>query len=84
MRAMVHVAAIAALAIAGPSVSADAPATAIHLNQLGFDPDAPKRAIVADAATAPLPWRVIDTRGATVAQEDPGHRQRCRLGRSPP
>ena len=70
MRVMAHAAAAAALAlaIAGPSISADAPVRAIHLNQLGFDPDAPKRAIVADPAAAPLPWRVMDANGATVAR----------------
>lgn len=70
MRAGLRAAILAALAlaVAAPSRSADTPTTAIHLNQLGFDPVAPKRAIVADPATAPLPWRLIDAGGATVAQ----------------
>ncbi|WP_288934240.1 glycoside hydrolase family 9 protein [uncultured Sphingomonas sp.] len=39
----------------------------VHLNQLGFRPDTAKRAIVADAAKAPLAWRVVDTQGRPVA-----------------
>jgi len=68
MRIMVPAAVAAALLLASPSISTDAPRTAIHLNQLGFEPDDSKRAVVADPATIPLPWRVIDEGGATVAQ----------------
>jgi endoglucanase len=41
-------------------------AAAINLNQLGYLPGEPKRAIVADAATQPLAWTVIDERGGVV------------------
>jgi endoglucanase len=65
---MIHAAAAAALVVASPSLSADAPPNGIHLNQLGFEPDEPKRAIVADPAITPLPWRLLDASGATVAK----------------
>jgi endoglucanase len=55
---------VGALALAG----ADARPTAIHVNQLGFEPDSPKRAIVADAATTPLPWALLDAKGVTIAK----------------
>ena len=50
--------------------AADAPAGggSIHLNQLGFLPDTAKRAIVTNAATAPLPWRLLDGAGRIAAQ----------------
>lgn len=47
---------------------------AINLNQLGFLPDDPKRAVIADAAVRPLAWAVIDDadrvvlRGATLVR----------------
>ncbi len=41
-------------------------AAVINLNQLGFRPDDPKQAIVADAATSPLEWVVVDDAGKTV------------------
>jgi endoglucanase len=43
------------------------PANPVHMNQLGFLPDGPKRAIVADPSGAPLPWRLVDARGRAVA-----------------
>jgi endoglucanase len=47
--------------------AASDPAPTIRLNQVGFLPDAPKRAVIASAATAPLAWRIVDARGKTVA-----------------
>jgi endoglucanase len=41
-------------------------AAVINLNQLGFRPDDPKQAMVADAATRPLDWVVLDDAGMTV------------------
>lgn len=41
-------------------------AAAINLNQLGFRPDDPKQAVIADAATGPLSWQVVDARGSVV------------------
>lgn len=41
-------------------------AAAINLNQLGFRPDDPKRAIVADTASRPLDWSIVDDGGKTV------------------
>ena len=42
-------------------------APAIHLNQIGFLPVGPKRAVVTDPATTPLAWSVLDASGRTVA-----------------
>src|SRR4051812_37156393 len=39
----------------------------IRMNQLGFLPDGPKRAIVADPSPTPLAWRLTDARGGTIA-----------------
>jgi endoglucanase len=41
-------------------------ASAINLNQLGFRPDDPKRAVIADAATRALDWVIVDENGRTV------------------
>ncbi|WP_380787724.1 glycoside hydrolase family 9 protein [Sphingomonas sp. R86521] len=41
-------------------------ASAINLNQPGFRADDPKTAIVADAATRPLDWSIVDDAGRTV------------------
>ncbi len=59
---MIPFASIALLAVAAQS-----PPPAIHLNQIGFLPDGPKRAIVATNSDAPLDWRVVDTAGKVVA-----------------
>ncbi|MGR6330377.1 glycoside hydrolase family 9 protein [Sphingomonas sp. XXL09] len=40
----------------------------VHLNQVGFRPDGAIRAIVADDARGPLPWRLVDAAGRPVAQ----------------
>ena len=42
------------------------PPAPIHLNQIGFRPTDAKRAVIADAARKPLPFRVVDEAGATV------------------
>jgi endoglucanase len=48
--------------------AAPAAPPAIHLNQLGFLPDGPKRAVIAtDAATA-LDWQVVDAAGKVAAR----------------
>ncbi|WP_314374947.1 glycoside hydrolase family 9 protein [Sphingomonas paucimobilis] len=54
---------LAALALIGAT---DAPGP--HLNQIGFRPDTAKRAILAHDGTTPLPWRLIDESGRTVAE----------------
>lgn len=43
------------------------PPNPVHMNQLGFLPDSPKRAVVADPSAAPLPWRLLDRAGRAVA-----------------
>src|SRR5690348_11694795 len=57
-----------ALALALPlgAAGADepAPATAIRLNQLGFLPDGPKRALYPNPAVTPLRWQLVDASGA--------------------
>lgn len=51
-------------------------AIAINLNQLGFLPADPKQAIIADAATQPQDWTIVDQndqtvlRGRTIAGEE--------------
>ena len=42
-------------------------AAPVRLNQVGFLPDGPKRAIVADPSKAPLEWRLLDRAGRTRA-----------------
>ena len=52
-----------AAALTSGATSDDA---AIRLNQVGFLPDAAKRAVVSDTATAPLRWSVRDASGMEV------------------
>ncbi len=51
----------------GTSAAAPAPPR-ILMDQLGFEADGPKRAVVADAGDRPLPWTVTDARGRVVAR----------------
>lgn len=60
--AMLLAAWIAGAGLAQPPASPE-PAPAIRLNQLGFLPDGPKRAILPNVATAPLHWRLLDAAG---------------------
>jgi endoglucanase len=54
---------------AAPTLAAGSdPATSIRLNQLGFQPNGPKRAIVIDSAAAPLKWRLLDASETVKAQ----------------
>ena len=48
-------------------VSATVP-PAVHVNQIGYLPDAAKRAVVASASKTPLAWRLIDARGRSIAE----------------
>lgn len=50
------------------STGAAAPPVALHLNQVGFLPNAAKHVIVATTATAPVAWSLRDARGTTVAR----------------
>lgn len=54
-------------AASAPAADPVPAALAIRLNQIGFLPDTRKRAVLADPATGPLAWRVVDGRGRTVA-----------------
>ncbi|MFE9406543.1 glycoside hydrolase family 9 protein [Streptomyces sp. NPDC006530] len=68
-----------ALAVGGltaaalPAHSADTAAAAqpadspVRVNQLGYLPDGPKRAVVVSSASAPLAWQLRDASGAVVA-----------------
>jgi len=56
------------LLLAAAAVTTQGSAPAVHLNQIGFLPDAPKRAVVADPAAAPLAWSLVDARGKQVAR----------------
>ena len=59
MKRLLAAAALLTVGAAGPD--------ALHLNQLGFLPDTAKRAILADPATTPLVWSVVDAAGRPVA-----------------
>src|SRR3546814_5525181 len=52
-------AAFLALALAGTAANSP-PDVPIRLNQIGLLPDGPKRALLPDAATAPLDWTLTD------------------------
>ncbi|HEX4736534.1 MAG TPA: glycoside hydrolase family 9 protein [Allosphingosinicella sp.] len=57
------------LGLAGLLIGAAAPPadpSPIRLNQLGFLPSGAKRAIVPDAANAPLDWRLVDGSGRVL------------------
>ncbi|WP_294062352.1 glycoside hydrolase family 9 protein [Sphingomonas sp.] len=62
-----------ALALALAAGALDAPAAAnppplpIYLNQLGFEPDSPKLAIV-QGGSAPLTWKLVDKQGRTLLE----------------
>jgi endoglucanase len=43
------------------------PSSPIRLNQLGFQPAGPKRAIVPSPSKAPLPWQLVDAAGRVRA-----------------
>jgi len=44
------------------------PVQPIRLNQLGLIPNGPKRAVLANPSTTPLPWRLTDASGAVRAE----------------
>jgi endoglucanase len=58
---------VSLLALSNIAHAEDAP-RAIRLNQTGLEAGGPKRAILADPATAPLAWTLLDTQGISVAQ----------------
>jgi len=58
-RLLLLAAAVSGSAVAAPSV---------HFDQLGFQPNAAKRAIVANPAPSPLPWVLIDAQGKVAAR----------------
>jgi endoglucanase len=59
---------LAATLLAGPVLAEPAaPPSPVRMNQLGFQPAAPKRALAPDPATAPLSWRLVNAAGRTVA-----------------
>ena len=58
----------ASLAATATAQTTQEPASAIRLNQLGFQPSGAKRAVIANEAKAPLAWQLIDASGRTVAE----------------
>lgn len=64
--------AAAAAPPAPPAASEPAPTGTVlkrvRLNQLGYLPQAPKRATIAGNAPAPLPWQLRNARGQVVAE----------------
>lgn len=68
MRRVVGVFVLSAIAAAGAQAGGDrSDLPNIRFNQLGFELDGPKRAIVASDAKAPLEWRLVDANGKTVS-----------------
>jgi endoglucanase len=59
---------IASLLALGGAVRAEDAPRAIRLNQTGLEANGPKHAVLADPATTPLAWTLLDAKGATVAQ----------------
>jgi endoglucanase len=59
-----------ALAIAAGLLIGAADPVAVHVNQLGYTPNGPKRAVIATASRAPLRWRLLDGRGQVTAEGD--------------
>jgi endoglucanase len=51
------------MALAGVARAAEEPAQPIRLNQLGVEASGPKRAMLADPSTAPLPWTLTRRQG---------------------
>jgi endoglucanase len=69
MKPYLLLAAAAAAAVALPaSAQQTPPVPPVRMSQVGLLPDGPKRAIVPNAATRPLPWRLVDAGGRTLAQ----------------
>lgn len=58
----------AALAASIGTARAEPAANAVRMSQVGFETQGPKMATVEDAASRPLPWRIMDASGARVAQ----------------
>ncbi|WP_425993764.1 glycoside hydrolase family 9 protein [Caulobacter sp. DWR1-3-2b1] len=55
------------LALTGLASAQDA-VSPIRLNQLGVEAAGPKRAVLADPSTSPLPWTLSNAKGAVVAR----------------
>lgn len=66
-RHLLLAAAAAALGAPASLLAQSEPVPPVRINQIGLIPAGPKRAIVPNPATAPLPWRLVDSAGATVA-----------------
>ncbi|MDN2566141.1 glycoside hydrolase family 9 protein [Aquibium sp. A9E412] len=60
--------AVAALGGGDAAPARPQPATPLHVNQLGYLPDGPKRATLATPRRQPLAWRLLDAAGGTVAE----------------
>lgn len=58
--------AAALLVLANPG-AANPPPPLIYLNQIGFEPDGPKVAIV-QGGSVPLPWKLVDAQGRTLLE----------------
>lgn len=49
------------------SAAPEPPASAVHVDQIGYETDAPKHAIVATGDMTPRDWTLVDAAGGTVA-----------------
>lgn len=68
MRRLILAALAAAFCLSGAAIAEEAPVNPVRLNQAGLLANGPKQALVPDAATRPLPWRLLDTGGTVLAQ----------------
>jgi endoglucanase len=60
--------AAAAAPVPAPGPAVNARLRRVRINQLGYLPQAPKRATIASSATAPLPWQLRNAGGQVVAE----------------
>jgi endoglucanase len=58
----------AATALTAPAAAQSEQLNPVRLNQIGFLPSGPKRAVVPDASKKPLAWRLVDSSGRTQAK----------------
>lgn len=56
-----------ALALSAPGARAAEPASPVRLNQLGFEAQAGKIAVAPNPSRTPVPWRLVDGAGRTIA-----------------
>ncbi len=68
MRRLILAAVAASLCLSTAAIAQDAPVNPVRLNQAGLLANGPKQALLPDAATRPLRWRLLDAAGTVLAQ----------------